>query len=141
MRKLRFILIAVLGLFPAVLSAQDKGGEKRKFGLTFPNIGIIWNVSDKVAFLPDINLTHGWSDYGTTGGDNKTNAMSVNAALRFYMHDWKGIRFYLSPKYGYGWSNVKNTDPVEGLNLSSELRSLSLGGCLDRRIESPPTVG
>jgi opacity protein-like surface antigen len=125
MRKLFVSAIVVCGMFPSLLLAQDKVVEKRKFGLTFPNIGIIWRISDTVAFLPDINLSHGWSDLGTTG-DSTNNSIGVNAALRFYLHDWKGIRFYVSPRYGYGWSNVES--PFQGSTIASELRTHSVSG-------------
>ena len=126
MRKLFLSVIVVCGMFPALVSAQDKAVEKRKFGLTFPNIGIIWRISDNVAFLPDINLSHGWSDLGTNAGDSTNNSIGVNAALRFYLHDWKGVRFYVSPRYGYNWSNVKS--PLQGSSMTSELRTHSVSG-------------
>jgi opacity protein-like surface antigen len=109
-----------------MLSAQDKVSEKRKFGLTFPNIGIIWHISDNVAFVPDINLTHGWSELGSSAGDSKTNSVGIDAALRFYVHDWKGIRLYLSPKYGYSWSNAENS--AQGSNSTSDLHNHSVSG-------------
>jgi hypothetical protein len=128
MRRLLLSVIVLCGSFPAMLSAQDKTVEKRKFGLTFPNIGIIWHISDKVAFVPDINLTHGWSEIGSNSGDSTTNSVTVNAALRFYLHNWKGMRFYLSPKYGYGWSNVETSSSLQGVSYASELHNHSVSG-------------
>ena len=126
MKKLLVSLIAVCGLFPVILSAQDRNVEKRKLGLTFPNIGIILRISDDIAFLPDINLSHNWSNLGTYPGDSTSNSVGVNAALRFYLKDWKGMRFYVSPKYGYNWNSVKS--PLQGSSIASELRSHSVSG-------------
>jgi len=130
MRKMLVSAIVVFGLFPAMLSAQDKVSEKRKFGLTFPNIGIIWRISDQVAFLPDINLTHGWSELGSNVGDSTNNSVGVNAALRFYLHDWKGMRFYLTPRYGYVWNNTNLSIQGTGTESSntSEVRNHSVSG-------------
>jgi hypothetical protein len=126
MRKILLSIFIAPMIFPALLSAQDKSIEKRKFGLTFPNIGFIWRMSDYVAFLPDINLTHGWSDLGSSAGDNTTNTIGINAALRFYLNSWKGARFYVTPRYGYNWSNVNST--TQSISLESSLRTHSVSG-------------
>jgi opacity protein-like surface antigen len=108
MKNILIALVVVIGLVPAVVSAQDKAVETRKLGLTFPNIGVIWHMTDHVAFAPDVSFNHNWSTFSSNSApdDYSGNTVSVNAALRFYVQDWKGIRFYVTPKYGYGRTSL-----------------------------------
>jgi len=107
MKRFPVALLVMVALIPAIVSAQDKAGETRKFGLTIPNIGLIWHITDNVAFVPDITFIHNWSTFGSdsTLYKHSGNGVAVNAALRLYIQDWKGIRFYVTPKYGFSRSS------------------------------------
>ena len=107
MKKSLTILVFALLLVPASLFAQEKDKVKYKFGFTFPEIGVIWHISDNIAFVPGIDFGHGWSSVTSSFDDStrntSSNTLRVNAGLRFYISDWKDIRFYISPKYGFSW--------------------------------------
>jgi hypothetical protein len=100
----RFVLIClVLSLFiPMSLFAQDDDRDM-KLGLTFPDIGVIWNISDHVSLLPGFDFGHGWGHSEISNVTNSNDSVSLYAKLRFYISDWNKVRFYLSPKYKYSW--------------------------------------
>jgi hypothetical protein len=102
MRRFLIVVLTIFALLPAALFAQNQRTDKPKFGLTFPNIGVIWNINDRVAFLPGFSFSHGWGSFASATSDTD-NTLQLNAALRFYIQEWKGLEFYLSPKYSYGW--------------------------------------
>ncbi len=111
MKKSLIIWVFALLLVPASLFAQEKEKAKYRFGLTFPEIGVIWHISENIAFVPGIDFGHGWSS-STVSFDDSTrntssNTLRVNSSLRFYISEWKDIRFYISPKYGFGWVETK----------------------------------
>jgi hypothetical protein len=101
-------LLLVFFIMPALLSsmlfAQEKDTQKSKLGLTFPNIGMIWHITNDVAFMTGISFNHNWSSTSDIGEDS-SNLLSADASLRFYIQEWKGVRFYLAPKYSFSWSN------------------------------------
>lgn len=111
MKKSLIILTFALLLAPASLFAQEQDKTKYGFGLTFPEIGVIWHLSDNIAFVPGIEFGHGWSSSTFSFNDSTINSSSntlrVNASLRFYISEWKDIRIYISPRYGFSWVNTK----------------------------------
>jgi hypothetical protein len=107
MKRLLLTCFVMCALFPSMLRAQGKDAEKQKFGLTFPNIGVIWHITDNVAFLPGFSFNHSWSSSDDFYKDS-TNLLNVDASLRFYVQEWKGVRFYLAPKYSFGWVDTES---------------------------------
>lgn len=112
MRRFLIALLVIFALAPVIVSAEEKGDTKRSFGLTFPSIGVIWHITNNIAFMPNISLSHNWSKLssGSFDSDNTNNSVTVNAGLRFYIREWKGMRFYLTPRYSYGWSNTDSSN-------------------------------
>lgn len=110
------MLVFALLIVPDSMFAQEQNMAKNRFGLTFPEIGIIWHISDNIAFMPTIDFGHDWSK--TTIGiedsiiERSGNRLGVDASLRLYVSDWKDMHFYISPKYGFSWANtnINNTD-------------------------------
>jgi hypothetical protein len=117
MRRFFPVCFVLFVLAPSVLYAQDSPAAKRKFGLTFPNTGIIWHITDNVAFLPGFSFNHNWGS-SDDFYKNTSNSLNVDASLRFYLREWKGVRFYLAPKYTFGWSDVE-TEYDFGTGLST----------------------
>jgi hypothetical protein len=118
MKKLSLTILVVCVLFPLQLPAQDTQIKNGKFGLTFPNIGFIWHISDGIAFVPGINFNHNWSNYGIS--NTSGNGVAVNTSLRFYMPEWKNVRFYIAPKYGFSWTDsVSSFEEITGIISSS----------------------
>jgi hypothetical protein len=54
----------------------------------------------------------------------------VLAALRFYVSDWKGLRFYVSPKYQFGRTTSERIAgaPVYGTDSTSTSRTHGVYG-------------
>ena len=115
MKKLVIMLLVLSSLLPTMIFAQTKETQKPKFGLTFPNIGVIWNINDRVAILPGFSISHGWSSFSSNSSNTDTS-LQLNAALRFYIQEWKGLEFYLSPKYSYGWGKSELRSDIITLN-------------------------
>ena len=111
MKKFLPIVSLALLLVPVSLFAQTKGNTKYKFGLTIPNIGAIWHISDSVAFMSGINFNHDWSRFGSGIDDpaarSSGDKLGVEASFRFYLPGWKVVRLYLSPKYRFNWNDME----------------------------------
>lgn len=108
----------ILALADVTALAQDQDSTPpRRFGLTFPNIGVIWHITNNIAFIPEINLAHGWATFTSDPTSEYSNdTVGVNAALRFYIQEWKGLRLYLTPRYGYGWVGSDRTYAFTDIN-------------------------
>jgi hypothetical protein len=106
----RLLLIALIGLslLPNSMYSQEKEIGKSRFGLTFPDIGAIWHISDTIAFMPGIHFKHSWSRLSETSKASG-NSLGVNASLRFYLPEYKGVRGYLTPKYQFDWGDNDST--------------------------------
>jgi len=118
MKKSLIIWVFALLLVPAALFAQEQEKAKYRFGLTFPEIGVIWHISDNIAFVPGVNFGHTWgrntiSFYDDTLGFSSSR-LEFNAGLRFFISEWKDLRFYISPKYGFAWhdSDIDDSSPL-----------------------------
>lgn len=102
--------------------AQDAG----QIGITmgYPSaVGIIWQVTDRVAVRPSIAFSTGSTDSGTLipdlallGGAIQSDEISstiVTAGVSglFYFGQWDKLRAYVSPGYAYGraFSNIGST--------------------------------
>ncbi len=123
-------LLVVFVISP-LLPAEEKESAKPRFGLTFPNIGVIWRFTDKIAFLPDVALGRNWgtlnsslasdASQGLSNGDNHSYSVTVNAGLRFYLREWKGMNFYLTPRYSYGYTHTDNSNFSSGTTANSSV--------------------
>lgn len=122
MRKLLFCFLCMFVAVPAVLFAQDSDVERPKFGVTFPSTGVIWNITEHVAFLPAFDFTHShnWSEYSALS-DSKHNLVNFDAELRFYVREWNKVQFYLAPRYSYGWANTENHYTGDFVNPDSDI--------------------
>ncbi len=130
MKRPLISLLVVLALGGSSVYAREKSASPR-FGLTFPSLGVIWHITDKVAFVPNVTLARNWSTYSSTQSESKntTNSVGVTAGMRFYTHDWKGMRFYLSPSYGFSRSSSDSSQSgLIEVSGSGTTRSHSVGG-------------
>jgi len=130
MRRNLIPLLVALALGGSSVYAQEKSASPR-FGLTFPSLGVIWHITDNVAFVPNVTLARNWSTYSSTQSELKTttNSVGVTAGLRFYTNNWKGMRFYLSPSYGFSRNGSDTSQSGStGLSGSGTTRSHSVGG-------------
>ena len=148
MKKLLLMALFVLLLFSVSLYAQEKENTKYKFGLTFPNIGAIWHISDSIAFMSGIDFNHDWSGFGSSPYDNAStsgNMLGIDASLRFYIFEWEGVRFYLSPKYGFDWFEHNVITNSYTSNSSGHFHSVSAAWgmqyALSRRISIFGDIG
>jgi hypothetical protein len=113
MKRFSVVCVVLLAMASASLFAQDREIKQGKFGLTFPNIGAIWHITDNIAFLPGFNFNHDWSSFSLLDGtESSSDSVGVDASVRFYMPDWKGVRFYLSPKYRFMWGDVNTESEI-----------------------------
>jgi hypothetical protein len=112
MKKLIVVCLFAFMLVPALLLAQDSDAYKGKFGLTFPDIGAIFHISDNVAFLPGFSFRHQWSGHSDLLPKHSDNALGVEANVRFYLPGWKDVRFYLSPKYRFIWNDLETESDI-----------------------------
>src|SRR5262245_31016959 len=114
MRHFVFAAIAAC-LLPRAAAAQDTP----KLGLVmgYPaQVGILWNLSEKVAIRPEVNWTHSTSEspvtsttFGPTGVTTTTQSLTTTESNAFgvgvsaLLHVWKqdALRVYVSPRFAY----------------------------------------
>ena len=116
--------------------AQEKG----QVGLTmgFPtNVGVLWQVTDRVAIRPAFSFSHNWSESTTESGtqptipipsppgfvtfDPATRTTSssniwttgVDLSVLLYLGKWDNVRTYVAPAYGYRRSSVTSESSSE----------------------------
>jgi hypothetical protein len=130
------LIVAIVGAACAA-RAQDAG----KVGLTmgYPSsVGVIWNVSDRVAVRPEIGLSRMTGD--ATGFDvagpapistNDSTGVGVGISGLIYVGRWDALRAYVSPRFSYARNSASagtssSTSFSESLS-SSYLTSGSFG--------------
>lgn len=60
--------------------------------------------------MPGISFSRNWSHVNTS--ETTGHIVRPAISLRFYMSDWNGLRFYLTPKYRYGWGHSRLTQEI-----------------------------
>lgn len=113
MRHFVFAVIA-LCLLPHVAAAQDTP----KLGLVigYPaQVGLLWNLSEKVAIRPEVNWTHSSSEspgtsttFGSAGlttvqttSTSESNALGVGVSGLIHIWRQEALRVYVSPRFSY----------------------------------------
>jgi hypothetical protein len=117
--------------------AQDHG----KVGLTmgYPSaVGVIWTVADRVALRPEITFSRASGDSSANDllgaaplSMDESTGVGAGISALFYIHQWEGLRTYVSPRFSYARNNTSastagNTSTSEA-TTSSYLTSGSFG--------------
>jgi hypothetical protein len=128
--------------------ATARGQDSGRVGLTmgYPaSIGVIWQVSDRVAVRPELSFTDSTSEstsvltiFGSGGVTTTTTQRSTTdsttigtgASLLYYAGRWESLRTYLSPRFGYTRNTSSTTPPsaiaaVTGGPANTEFTSTS----------------
>ena len=110
-------ILATLVFFPSVAAAQERGDVGVFMG--YPNLGLIWQVSDKVALRPEVSFDYASTevDSAFTGtGKAKSWNFGVGATALFYLSDEDKLRTYIAPQFTYSRSEFGrvDTDGPEG---------------------------
>ncbi len=100
-RLFSVLLVALLLMSPSLL-AQEKEITQGRFGLTFPGLGALWHVTDQLAVLPGVSFSHARNSVSGVSDAGSSNGVTLLAGMRWYLHEWKGVRLFLSPKYQFG---------------------------------------
>lgn len=139
MKKLALVCFVLWVAVPGPLCAQDQDQNKdMKFGLTFPEIGVIWHITDNITFMPGFRLSHNWGHSNLTDFDSSSNSVQVYMNLRFYLSEWNKVRFYLSPKYQYSWVR---TETESEYSTSTSLHSHGVVGAWGAQYAISDRVG
>ena len=105
MRRFLLSLSVMLAFTPSTLNAQENDDKKFQFGITLPRIGVIWHITDNIALNPNVSFFSEWEQASGNmiQSDSDSDSITVYANLRFYIQEWKKMRFYISPSYVFGW--------------------------------------
>jgi len=108
------------------VSAQDE----RPVALTmaFPaEVGVLWQVSDRVALRPDVGFT--WSeqaasfgddDFGAYTSESSSSSVTTGLSVLFTVARWEQLRAYLVPRVGYTFLSNRSLNsfgPSPGVNI------------------------
>ncbi len=100
----------------AAAFAQDEP----RIGLTMgspSSVGVIWQVSDKVAVRPELAFTRVTNEFpsadlvggGTTTASADSWQVGAGVSGLFYVSRWNGVRTYLSPRLVYTKSSSSSS--------------------------------
>ena len=108
---LRLLAIAGFAMaLPGLATAQDAG----KVGLvatTGPNVGVIWNISERLAILPTFGFSYLSAssrliDLEPLERDNSVYNVGLHLAAQWTVAEPGAFRLFLSPSYGKTWSTA-----------------------------------
>ncbi len=146
MRVASSVIVALIGTigFAARAAADDHPALGVTMG--YPaSIGVIWNVSDRIALRPEISLQQVSTTstsvittvfgVGTSVTTLTTTTQSVNdqwntgygASALFYLKRWDALRTYVSPRFVYSRSSSSSTNSTApgGTSTTTEFTSNS----------------
>jgi hypothetical protein len=139
MRLAAAVLLALVTIAgtPGAARAQDRA----RVGLTmgYPSsVGVVWQVSDRVALRPELTLSRSTGDSSTNDlagavpvSTNDSTGVGAGASALFYLHRWEGLRTYVSPRFSYARTSTSastaGTTSTAESTVSSYLTSGSFG--------------
>ena len=120
----RAILVALL-LVPSVAPAQEPGDVGVFMGYT--SLGLIWQVSEKVAIRPEISFSSSSGELDSALGlSSSSDAWSVEFGVSalLYLNNADRLRTYVAPQFTYTHSDASSS----GLLGESAGNAYALGG-------------
>jgi hypothetical protein len=117
---------AWLAIVCAPVVARAQGDVKVGLTMGYPSsVGVIWRVVDRVALRPEITLSHTTGDSSTNDllgatpvSTNDSTGVGGGISALFYIHQWEGLRTYISPRFSY--SRVSSSASTAGNTSTSE---------------------
>jgi opacity protein-like surface antigen len=107
-----WMFVALL-FVPSVAAAQEPGDVGVFMG--YPNLGLVWHVSEKVAIRPEISFsstsTEVDSSFGGTGTSHNWNVKFGASALLF-LNDADRLRTYVAPQFTYTRSETETNSSL-----------------------------
>ena len=100
-------------------------------------IGVLWQLTDRVAIRPEVTATRGSSEglstdliLGTAGTSTPSDNWQVGVGLSglFYLTRDGGLRTYLTPRFAYSKTNVSNSVAGSVVSSSSDGWSYTTSG-------------
>ena len=104
----RWMFVALL-VVPSVAAAQEPGDVGVFMG--YPNLGLIWQVSEKVAIRPEISFSWGSTDIDSGfGGSGTSHSWSVGfgASALLYLSNADRLRTYVAAQFTYDRSEAES---------------------------------
>jgi hypothetical protein len=104
-------ILATLVFFPSVAGAQERGDVGVFMG--YPSLGLIWQVSDKVALRPQISFDVSSAEVDSVfTGTGKAESWDIGfgATALFYLSDADRLRTYIAPQFTYSRSEGGRVD-------------------------------
>jgi hypothetical protein len=114
-------------LVPSAAQAQEPGDVGLFMG--YPNLGLFWQVSEKVALRPEISFSI--SDFSSNSNANlATSSWTVGfgASALFYITNDDKLRTYVAPRFTYTHSGSDSSGSVAGSTNDSYLVAGLFGG-------------
>jgi hypothetical protein len=112
--RIRHIVFTLIGF---VLAAPDAfAQEQGRLGLSagYPQIGVLWHITDRIAIRPGVSFEHGSSDLIPSGTivqtattDSTVVGLRVDALLA--VGAWDNVHAYVAPGYEYARSSSTHT--------------------------------
>jgi opacity protein-like surface antigen len=142
-------LVVLLGSGHAF--AQERG--KAGLSMGYPAaVGLVWQLSDRVAIRPEFQVARTTSELSAPGIDllsSSASSWSIGAGVSglFYLQRWDELSTYLSPRFAYSRSTATSKTSVSTTRSTSESNvyngSLSFGAqyALGRRFSAFGEVG
>ena len=119
---MRIARIAALAAVVGLAAASNAGAQdQRTVGITmgYPaSIGVLWQLSDKVAIRPELSISGADSDANSASFVSETSswALGTGVSALFYLHKYDRLRTYVVPRFTY--SRTSNTTSTSSFTTS-----------------------
>jgi opacity protein-like surface antigen len=127
--RIIWLALAVSVAAPCRLAAQEHG----QIGVTmgYPAaVGVLWQVTDRVAVRPDVSFSGASAD---TGADSllgplatSNRTLGVGIAALMTVKRWDALRAYVAPRFQYTRSHTESESVSESFSFST-IPNLSVG--------------
>ena len=107
----RWLFVALL-FVPSVAAAQQPGDVGVFMG--YPSLGLVWQVSEKVAIRPEIAFSSTSSEVNSsfsTGTSHGWN-LRVGGSALFYLKDADRLRTYVAPQFSYSRTHTETSSSL-----------------------------
>jgi hypothetical protein len=129
----RWVPIAVLLMSICAGRAGAQEGGRVGVVMGYPaSAGVIWHVSDRIAFRPEVNVSFTAGDSTASAGSvlttSSATAVGVGVSGLFYVAGKDDLRMYISPRFTYGRNSSSTESSPGGSRSENTSDNYSLAG-------------
>jgi hypothetical protein len=130
-KRLVIPIVALSSLCVSIVPAHAQ--ERGQVGIVMAvptDVGLMWHLSEKIAFRPEMSFNFLSSDVeagGTNVQESSGREFGLEASVLFYLNGADSLRTYVSPRVAYAWSSEEDDDSADDASNDGFELSASFG--------------